>query len=111
MIQIRVVSVDGRPPNAPIMASFGASGGTIGRSEGNTLVLPDEAKTVSRHHAVVQVQGGQFVLLDRGANPTLRNRVPVGPTQVAPLAIGDELRIGPYVLMVESPSDTEFDLG
>jgi type VI secretion system FHA domain protein len=103
MLQIRVVSVDGRPTASPILARFGPDGGTIGRSEGNTLVLPDDAKTVSRQHAVVRMQGGQLVLLDKGANPTLRNRVPVGPTQLAPLAIGDELRIGPYVMVVESP--------
>ena len=109
MIQIRVVSVDGRPPSSPMMALFGPAGGTIGRSDGNALVLPDEAKTVSRQHAVVQVQAGQFVLLDKGANPTLRNRVPVGPTQIAPLTIGDELRIGPYVLLVESPFDPASD--
>src|SRR5262245_42092205 len=102
MLQIRVVSVDGRSPAAPMLARFGPDGGTIGRSEGNTLVLPDDAKTVSRQHAVIQMHGGQLVLLDKGANPTLRNHVPVGPAQIAPLAIGDELRIGPYVLVVES---------
>ncbi|WKB53775.1 type VI secretion system-associated FHA domain protein TagH [Eleftheria terrae] len=87
-------------------AQFGPAGGTIGRNEGNTLVLPDDAKTISRQQAQVLMQGGHYVLVDKGANPTLRNRVPVGSGQSVPLVAGDELRIGPYVLVVESPASS-----
>lgn len=104
MLQIRVVSVAGQSPAVPITAQFGPAGGTIGRNEGNTLVLPDEAKTISRQHAVIQAQGSQYLLTDRGANATLRNGVPVGNGQTVPLMPGDELRIGPYVLVVEAPA-------
>ena len=109
MLQIRVVSVAGQPPATPIVAQFGPAGGSIGRNEGNTLVLPDEAKTISRQHALIQMQGQGYVLLDKGANPTLRNRVPVGAGQVVPLEPGDELCIGPYVLTVERPAAAAFD--
>ncbi|MCW7540761.1 type VI secretion system-associated FHA domain protein TagH [Aquabacterium sp. A7-Y] len=109
MLQIRVVSVAGQRPASAMAAQFGPTGGTIGRNEGNTLVLPDEAKTISRQQALVQMQGGQYVLIDKGANPTLRNRVPVGAGQAVPLSGGDELRIGPYVLMVEAPASRPFD--
>ena len=109
MLQIRVVSVAGQAPATPIVAQFGPAGGTIGRNEGNTLVLPDEAKTISRQHAVIQMQGQRYVLMDKGANPTIRNRAPVGAGQVVILAAGDELRIGPYVLTVELPASPAFD--
>lgn len=109
MLQIRVVSVAGQAPATPIVAQFGPAGGTIGRNEGNTLVLPDEAKTISRQHAVIQMQGQRYVLMDKGANPTIRNRAPVGAGQVVILAAGDELRIGPYVLTVELPASAAFD--
>ncbi|MCM5680920.1 type VI secretion system-associated FHA domain protein TagH [Schlegelella sp. S2-27] len=104
MLQIRVVSVAGQAPATPIAAQFGPAGGTIGRNEGNTLVLPDDAKTISRQHAAIQMQGQRYVLMDKGANPTIRNNAPVGAGQVAILAAGDELRIGPYVLTVELPA-------
>ncbi|AKJ28886.1 hypothetical protein AAW51_2195 [Caldimonas brevitalea] len=90
-------------------AQFGPAGGTIGRNEGNTLVLPDDAKTISRQQALIQMQGGQYVLIDKGANPTLRNRAPVGAGQSVPLVPGDELRIGPYVLLVEGPATRPVD--
>lgn len=104
MLQIRVVSVAGQAPATPIVAQFGPAGGTIGRNEGNTLVLPDDAKTISRQHAAIQMQGQRYVLMDKGANPTIRNNTPVGAGQVVILAAGDELRIGPYVLTVELPA-------
>lgn len=103
MLLLKVLSVGGRAPATPLGAQFGPAGGTIGRNEGNTLVLPDEAKTISRQHATVTFEGGGFVLADQGANPTLRNGTPVGAGQKVRLGHGDELRVGPYIIRCEMP--------
>ena len=84
-------------------AQFGPTGGSIGRNEGNTLVLPDEAKTISRQHATITQVSGEFMLADQGANPTLCNGAPVGTGQQVRLRHGDELRIGPYIIRCELP--------
>jgi adenylate cyclase len=69
---------------------------TVGRVEGNTLVLDGEL--VSRHHAVLQPSySGQFMLADLGSrNSTMVNGVRVN----APVALfdGDHIRIGEYTL-------------
>jgi adenylate cyclase len=69
---------------------------TVGRVEGNTLVL--EGPLVSRHHAVIQPShAGQFVLADLGSrNSTLLNGVRVNAPVT--LADGDHIRIGGYTL-------------
>lgn len=103
MLLLKVLSVGGRAPATPLAAQFGPAGGTIGRNEGNTLVLPDEAKTISRQHATVTFEGGGFALADQGANPTLCNGAPVGAGQKVRLRHGDELRVGPYVIRCEMP--------
>lgn len=86
-----------------MVAQFGPTGGSIGRNEGNTLVLPDEAKTISRQHAAITHVSGEFMLADQGANPTLCNGAPVGTGQKVRLRHGDELRIGPYIIRCELP--------
>ncbi|MHB0875488.1 MAG: FHA domain-containing protein, partial [Anaerolineae bacterium] len=64
---------------------------TIGRAEDNVIVLPDEQ--VSRHHAVVRLNGGHPVIADLGSrNGTFVNGVRISaPT---PLRPGDVITIG-----------------
>ncbi|MGB0127557.1 MAG: FHA domain-containing protein, partial [Rhodocyclaceae bacterium] len=101
MITIRVISFHGQPPAQPLVFDFDETGGTIGRATTNQLVLPDPDRHISRVQATVLFRGGQYFLLDQGsANPVLVNGRTMGNGVQLPLADGDELRIGEYVLRV-----------
>lgn len=102
---IRIMRCKGRTPDVAAEAEFSEAGGTIGRSSQCTLALPDADRHISRIQAEVSWSGTAFMLTDRGSgNSTLRNGEAVGLGQTVPLADGDELHIGDYVLRVESPS-------
>ncbi|MEC4717786.1 type VI secretion system-associated FHA domain protein TagH [Noviherbaspirillum sp. CPCC 100848] len=101
---IRIMRCKGRTPDVAAEAEFSEAGGTIGRSSQCTLALPDADRHISRIQAEVSWSGTAFLLTDRGSgNSTLRNGEAVGMGQTVPLADGDELHIGDYVLRVESP--------
>lgn len=68
---------------------------TIGRADGNDLVLPESS--VSRQHALVKRQGSGFVVEDLGStNGVLLNGKPV---KSGPLKDGDRLQIGTTALV------------
>ncbi len=76
---------------------------TIGRWEGNDVVLPD--REVSRRHAQIRHEAGQYVLVDLGSkNGTLVNTARVDRATV--LADGDEITIAPRhrLLFVDAES-------
>jgi FHA domain-containing protein len=99
MLKISVLSVNGLPPlNGSLEATFGASGGTIGRADGNTLVLPDPNREISRVHIRIVSRAGSYSLLDEGSNPIALNGMGVdGPQALQP---GDLIQLGSYVLVV-----------
>ncbi|KQX01200.1 hypothetical protein ASC94_00680 [Massilia sp. Root418] len=84
----------------PVERRFDQLGGTIGRAAGNDLELPDPGKYISRNHSKIDFAGGQFTLMDLGANPSWINDRPVGAGKSAVLEDGDRLLIGDYVLEV-----------
>ncbi|RZI76369.1 MAG: FHA domain-containing protein, partial [Variovorax sp.] len=102
MIQIVVITRHGVPPEHPIAAQFGPTGGTIGRAESNTLVLDDPERTVSRVHAQVLFRDGRYVAIDRGSNPMQCNGQPVGAGNEAVLQDGAQLVIGGFTLGVRA---------
>jgi predicted component of type VI protein secretion system len=110
MLRIAVISHNAVALDEPIMAEF-AGGGTIGRAPGSTLMLPDPDRVISRTHAVVALRDGAYVIRDQGTTvPLLLNGRPVGQGHEAPVAIGDELRIGGYTLKVDlAPLDASAD--
>jgi len=64
---------------------------TIGREESNTVAFPQD-NTVSRRHARITGDGGQFVIYDEGSsNGTFVNGVKVTEKVLQP---GDEIQIG-----------------
>ena len=104
MISISAVSYNGDQV-APLAARFGEAGGSIGRSDGNRLVLPDPDRTISRVHAeIVHRGGGDFAVVNRGSNPITLNGDPLGSGAHAAIAANDELHIGGYVLRVGAAS-------
>jgi FHA domain-containing protein len=102
LVRIQVTAFNGRPLSQPLVGEFNELGGTIGRADGNTLVLPDPERHISRTHAVIAVRAGGYVIRDQGsAMPVEINGQPLGNGHEAPIAQGDELRIGGYAMRVE----------
>lgn len=102
ILVIRALSLDNRPLSEPLVGTFGASGGTIGRSDTNTIALPDPERHISRLQAEITVEGHRYLIRNAGAaNPILLNGRALSPDERAKLAHGDELRIGGYVLGVQ----------
>jgi FHA domain-containing protein len=100
MLTLTVISVNNAPSATPIAAHFGPQGGTIGRNAGVTLVLPDEARTISRQQANIRFDGQRYFFDEHGANASTVNGVSVGAGKSAALNNGDMLAVGPYVLRV-----------
>src|SRR5262249_39483112 len=66
VLVIRAVSFKGQPLGREISARFAEAGGTIGRGNGSTLLLPDPERFISRTHAAISFQAGGFVITDSG---------------------------------------------
>ena len=105
MMRIEIRTFGGQPPPTPVVAEFDEMGGSIGRSEGNTLILPDEKRYISRSQATIAFRSGGYMLRDLGsATPTVVNGAAVGNGNEVALQGGDEIRIGDYVLAVSAAS-------
>jgi FHA domain-containing protein len=102
LIIIEVISVNGQPPSSPLAAEVDELGGNIGRADGNTLVLPDPDKMISRRHASIAFRGGRYLICDHGtAMPLYVNGRALGNGQESPIDAGDEIRIGGFTLVVK----------
>lgn len=98
---IRAVSLAGQPLTQAISAYFDERGGTIGRSDTNTLALPDPERRISRLQAEVSRSPDGWRILNVGnANPIWHNNRPVPPGEGVLLDEGDELQVGTYALQV-----------
>lgn len=75
---------------------------TLGRAEGNDIILPDPDRTISSRHCVIEERGNEYVVIDISTNGTFLNYMPqpVGPTP-SPLNHGDTIGIGGYEFRVE----------
>jgi FHA domain-containing protein len=108
-ITIRAKLLRDSPLSQTLNATFDERGGTIGRSDANTLTLPDPERHVSRLHAEVLFKAptsahpqGHYVLRNVGsANPVMHNARLLGPGEVTSLAQADRLTIGGYELTVD----------
>lgn len=76
---------------------------TIGREEENLIRLNDER--VSRFHAKVQEQNGQYILTD--LDSTNGTRVNGHPVHMHVLHVGDQVLIGRCLLLFGSPEELE----
>lgn len=101
VVVIRAISYKGLPPSQPITAQFDLQGGTIGRAPNNQLILPDPDKFVSRTHASIVFEAGQYFIQDSSTGGTFLNDgdLPLQQTRAA-LIDGTKLRIGEYELQV-----------
>lgn len=101
MIQIQVITYSGVPSAQLISATFDELGGNIGRAEGNVLVLNDPGRSISRIHASIVCRGGKYFIRGLGSTmPVYLNDQPLNNGQDTPIADGDRIRIGDYVMQV-----------
>lgn len=107
MIMIRVLSFNGEPPVRPLVAEFDELGGTIGRSDGNQLMLPDPERHVSRLQARIVWHNGRFEIVNLGANPLEAGMQTVPNGGAAAIGPGDRLSIGGYLLEVSGQAEAE----
>lgn len=103
MITLEVTAVNDQPATRRIAAQFDESGGNIGRGDGNTLVLPDPEKVISRTHATISFRAGAYIIEDRGtAVPILVNGRPLGNGRDATIRAGDVIQLGAYAMRVNA---------
>jgi len=102
-LTLRAVSLNDLPLTQPITARFDATGGTIGRADHNTMALPDPERHISRQQAEIRAEAGSFVICNVGsANPITVAGQAVAQGQAVPLRHQDQIRIGGYLLEVQS---------
>jgi|GEM_PF-496493 len=82
----------------------------IGRDPGNGWAIPDMERTVSRAHCTVALRDGRLTLRDTSSNgvfygPRAQRAPPGEPVEIA---IGDTLRFGSFMIVVEA-DETEAD--
>jgi FHA domain-containing protein len=107
MIEIIAVSYGNEPTTTPLSARFDHRGGSIGRSDDNHFVLPDPKHHVSRLQAMVSSDGERHRITNLShANPTILNGTELGCDTAHKLQVGDEIRIGTYLLRAQIPANT-----
>ena len=100
-LTLRAVSLNDHPLTQPITAHFDAEGGSVGRSDHNTLALPDPERHISRQHAEIRRVGSDYLIKNVGsANPIIVRGQPLARGESAALAHHDQVRIGGYLLEV-----------
>jgi ABC transport system ATP-binding/permease protein len=91
------------PPVQPIKLAGAEI--TIGRAEGNTVVLAHPQ--VSAHHARLVREGGTHRILDLNSTNHVYVNSELATSHL--LKLGDEIRIGPYKLVYETNQLTQYD--
>lgn len=83
--------------------SLNSSGGTIGRANSNTCVLPDPEKYLSSCHCEIVNIEGNYYAIDRSTNGTFLNDSiePIGRGNQSIIRQGDTLEIGDYRFQIE----------
>ncbi len=100
MLVLTVLSYNGGAADA-LAVPFDERGGSIGRAEGNHMVLPDAERTVSRRHAQLVFRNGSYCIVDQGSNPIAVNGQEVGRGREQPVRPGDTVQVGGYLLRVD----------
>lgn len=98
-----ILRVVGCPAGVSLVSrAFGLGGGTIGRNPDCTLALPDPHRYISRVHAEIRHNDGDFLLkVLSKVNPVVVNGSPVGFNQMVVLKAGDRIDLGDYHFFAE----------
>lgn len=112
MLEILGLTYNDLPPVVPIAGRLSCNGETIGRGEGNIIILPDPMRLVSRQHLKF-IQDGKGVCMVRNissANPIFINGAEIAPGMECALQDFDKILVGSYVLQVIYARQEQKDL-
>lgn len=102
MLEVVAETYNGQPPLDRIATRLPVDGGTVGRSDDNTVVLSDPQQGISRRHLqFARAANGNYEV----ANVSAANYVAVNERNLAPgarcvIRDQDRIRIGSYVLKI-----------
>ena len=103
---LEIAAVDYVFPAPLCTCAIGTNGGTIGRDERNTFVLPDRFQRVSRLHAEVTFVRGVPILSNRSATLVVNvGEQEVEPGESAIVQDEDVIEVGPYLLYARVRDD------
>lgn len=98
MLRLSALPVD-YPDREPLTFSLEESKALIGRSESCDIHLPGKELGVSGEHARVEFLSGSYYLFDQGStNGTALNGTRIRPHTSVPLANGDKIYVGRWLL-------------
>ncbi len=108
-ITLEVLSLDSNPlPERRCV--FSGVGGTIGRDAGNTLVLQDKHRRVSRLHASITFPQDLPTITNASTSlPVTVGTSVLAYAQKMQLSAGDRIEIGPFILRVRAPASKAID--
>ncbi len=99
-LRLKVLKFRNQPCQDIPEVQVNEAGGSIGRRDGNTLTLPNDA-SISREHGRVFHDAGAYNYLDCSSNGTkLENHNRVINQEIIVLSDGDRLGIGDYEVLV-----------
>ncbi len=104
---LKVLSYKGEFFSAMDPVTIGPEGGSIGRSDTCSLVLSED-KTLSRHHADISFEHGNFYLTDLSQAGVLINYTPANKNSAQIIKAGDKLTIGDYEVSVSIQAFEDF---
>ncbi|NOR63313.1 MAG: FHA domain-containing protein, partial [Rhodobacteraceae bacterium] len=92
----------GMMPNGMTSVQLVNGAVSLGRADGNDVILPDPDRTISSRHCIIEERGNDYVVMDISTNGTFLNYMPqpLGPTP-SPLNHGDTIAIGGFEFRVE----------
>ena len=109
-LTLTVLSFKSQPIFEIASVVIGNSGGGIGRSDDNVLVLPDTEKFVSRHHATISFENGGYYLSDTSLGGVfISNRDTPLHNATERIENGMTLRVGEYEIAVAIAEQQEPD--
>ncbi len=105
---LTIQSIDGQACVADNKVIIDESGGSIGRSDSSSLVLPDENKLISRCHAKIDYIDGKYILSDNSLAGCYINNAtsPLNNTDIE-LLDGMLIGIGNYDILVSISNSSD----
>lgn len=100
-LTLRIENYDKLEDGGPTWITLNGKGASIGRRPENDWVLPDPARHISGHHFDISFQGGQYFVTDVSTNGTFLQGQSHRLQGATPLAGGERIVVGHYVIVVE----------
>ncbi len=110
-LQITLVKTPAKVSVSKTSQTFKKQGGSLGRADSNTWVLPDPDKFLSSCHCEILFDANSYFILDLSTNGTFFNNSlePLGKGTKAPLNDGDFFEVGEYRFSIKVVADQDFE--